>query len=64
MSEPEELKLWWKIRPATGGSWLIVPFNKLDEGLADMVQVGEELKIVAVRMTQKEVDALGDFDGW
>lgn len=63
--EPEELKLWWKVRtvPASGG-WLIVPFGKLDEGIAELVSAGQIYQMELVRKTQREVDELGDFDGW
>lgn len=63
-----ERKLWWKVRPAEGGAWLYTDklgnfTDVLGDG-DDAVRDGDAYELYAVMMTQAEIDALPEWDGW
>jgi hypothetical protein len=62
----EEKKRLYKIRPADGGSWLITEdLNYLQEfSGTNESDEGETYEVVVTFMTQAEIDALPEHDGW
>lgn len=57
-------KKWWKVRPSDGGSWLFLE-SVDDLRHMDMdIEPGTAFELVSIEMTEAEVEALGEFDGW
>lgn len=68
-SSAEEHKTkMWKVRPKSGGSWLIVQqLAELGELLGTEEEMDEEereFELVVVYMSQEEIENLGEWDGW
>lgn len=63
-SSAEERKTkMWKVRPKSGGSWLIVQqLAEFGELLGDEEE--REFELVVVYMSQEEIENLGEWDGW
>lgn len=59
MNESPKIKCF-KISPLDGGGWLI------DEGFTEILEseVGSEYRVEVIEMTQEELDALPEFDGF
>ncbi len=61
----EEKKQWWKVRPMGGGSWLFIEhLAHLRDVLDGDIEAGLTFELVSIEMTEAEVEALGEFDGW
>ena len=55
----------WKVRPKCGGAWLVVDtLAELEEMLAHEGPGFEDYDLRRVEMTEAEVAAIGEFDGW
>lgn len=60
---PAERKRVAKMRPKDGDSWLFCDLHDVTAQLAEADE-GREFEIVALNMTDDEVNALPEFDGW
>lgn len=62
-AEEQHKTKMWKVRPKSGGSWLIVQhLAELGELLGDEEE--REFELVVVYMSQEEIENLGEWDGW
>lgn len=55
----------WSVRPEEGGAPLFVrKLAELDDWLEHETSVGRRFRLELVEMTEAELNALGEFDGW
>ncbi len=55
-----------KVEMSDSDAWLILPLDSGDPFMEEMknAEIGDVFTVTMVEMSQKEIEALREFDGW